>query len=98
MSNRPSKLGDLGGERGSGAVLARAGNHRIADSNDGNPYHFCLPPRLKSPDLPPVFETRYTSWISIPLSSALVMSYTVKAATEAAVRASISTPVGPRML
>ena len=49
--------------------------------------------RRKSPLLPPVFSRRYTSWISMDLSSALVMSYMVSAATDAAVSASISTPV-----
>src|SRR5260370_1213891 len=49
--------------------------------------------RRKSPLFPPVFSTRYNSAISMLLSSALHMSYTVRAAAAAATSASISTPV-----
>src|ERR1700692_2541332 len=38
--------------------------------------------RRYSPDFPPLFRTSTTSRIRIPLSSALVMSYTVSAAIE----------------
>ena len=47
------------------------------------------------PDLPPSFLSRRTSMISMPRSTALHMSYTVRHATLAAVSASISIPVLP---
>ena len=47
----------------------------------------------QSPDLPPVLLTSRTSPITIALSTALAMSYTVSAAMVAANSASISTPV-----
>ena len=46
-----------------------------------------------SPDLPPLFLSNLISPITIPRSMALSMSYKVNAATETAVKASISTPV-----
>jgi len=49
------------------------------------------------PLLPPVFFTRQISLMTIDLSTALHMSYIVKAATDTAVRASISTPVLPQI-
>lgn len=52
-------------------------------------------PRSHRPVLPPSFLRRRTSEISIPRSTALHMSYTVRHATLAAVRASISMPVLP---
>src|SRR5205814_2123592 len=51
--------------------------------------------RRQSPCVPPVFSSSRTPSSSIPRSIALTMSYTVKSATETAVRASISTPVRP---
>ena len=45
------------------------------------------------PDFPPSLRTTRKPLISMSLSTALVMSYTVNAATDAAVNASISTPV-----
>src|SRR5689334_21561860 len=50
-------------------------------------------PRVHGPDLPPDFSTRQRSVSTMPLSTALAMSYTVRPATAPAVRASISTPV-----
>jgi hypothetical protein len=50
------------------------------------------------PRLPPCFSTRRIFWIFMVFSAALAMSYTVSAATETAVRASISTPVLPTVL
>src|SRR5262245_17938067 len=47
----------------------------------------------QSPLLPPDLRSIRMSVIDAPLSTALIMSYTVSAATETAVRASISTPV-----
>eukprot|EP00658_Telonema_sp_P-2_P068309 TRINITY_DN57241_c0_g1_i1.p1 TRINITY_DN57241_c0_g1~~TRINITY_DN57241_c0_g1_i1.p1 ORF type:complete len:112 (+),score=6.67 TRINITY_DN57241_c0_g1_i1:238-573(+) len=44
-------------------------------------------------DFPPVLESNLVCWITISCDMALHMSYTVSAATEAPVRASISTPV-----
>lgn len=52
-------------------------------------------PRSHRPVLPPSFLRRRISEISIPRSTALHMSYTVRHATLAAVRASISMPVLP---
>lgn len=52
-------------------------------------------PRSHRPVLPPSFLSRRISEISIPRSTALHMSYTVRHATLAAVRASISMPVLP---
>ena len=52
-------------------------------------------PRSHKPVLPPSFLRRRISEISIPRSTALHMSYTVRHATLAAVRASISMPVLP---
>src|SRR6185369_4436318 len=49
--------------------------------------------RFQWPDLPPDFSTRWMSAIVTPFSTALTMSYTVRAATLTAVSASISTPV-----
>src|SRR5439155_2183306 len=49
--------------------------------------------RLQSPDLPPVFSSTRMSEMTAALSTALIMSTTVRAATETAVSASISTPV-----
>jgi hypothetical protein len=46
-----------------------------------------------SPDLPPLFRSSLISPMTIPRSIALSMSYKVRAATETAVKASISTPV-----
>ena len=52
-------------------------------------------PRSHKPVLPPSFFSRRTSMISMPRSTALHMSYTVRHATLAAVSASISMPVLP---
>ena len=49
---------------------------------------------IHTPDLPPVLLSNRMSVMRIPLCAALHMSYTVSAATLAAVSASISTPVG----
>jgi len=53
------------------------------------------PARDQPPLFPPAFASSRRSLISMPLLAALHMSYTVSAATAAAVSASISTPVGP---
>ena len=47
----------------------------------------------KSPDFPPLLRSSMTSRMTIPRSTALHISYSVSAATEAAVNASISMPV-----
>src|SRR5574340_1584567 len=47
------------------------------------------------PDLPPLLKRSFNSVISISWSIALHISYTVRAATAAPVKASISTPVDP---
>src|SRR5262249_49752926 len=49
--------------------------------------------RPHAPDLPPLFSRRQSPLSTIPRSTALTMSYTVRPATAAAVSASISTPV-----
>jgi len=49
--------------------------------------------RVQSPLFPPLLLTSRTLPISTPRSAPLTMSYTVRAATDAAVIASISTPV-----
>src|SRR5262249_47281845 len=69
-------------ERVAAPVFARAAMDTVRDGQHG---------RLHSGSL--VFSTSRTPSIVISLSTALAMSYTVSAATEAAVRASISTPV-----
>ena len=51
--------------------------------------------RSQRPVLPPSFFSRRTSEISMPRSTALHISYTVRHVTEAAVSASISMPVLP---
>src|SRR6185312_915095 len=53
--------------------------------------------RVQSPLLPPDLASTFVPEITACLSTALVMSYRARAATEAAVRASISTPVTPRV-
>ena len=50
---------------------------------------------IKSPLFPPDLETRRVLEMTAPLSTALHISYTVRAAMEAPTRASISTPVLP---
>ena len=52
--------------------------------------------RTQDPVFPPCFSSRRVYSITMPRSTALHMSYSVSAATEAAVNASISTPVCPR--
>ncbi len=51
--------------------------------------------RTQSPLLPPLLAMSRTRTIVTPRSTPLTMSYTVSAATDAAVMASISTPVWP---
>src|SRR5436190_4096466 len=64
------------------AVLPLAGRDTVGDGQDGGLHTASF-----------VFSSKRTSLISISLSIAFAMSYTVSAATETAVKASISTPV-----
>src|SRR5258705_883601 len=58
--------------------------------HEGRLHHFF---RRHTPDLPPDFSRRERPVSTMPRSTALTMSYTVRPATAAAVSASISTPV-----
>src|ERR1700722_10248765 len=71
--------------RGGGYASTAVGTHRRQSC-------------VKSPDLPPDLWVRRTASMRMPRSTDLHMSYTVSAATEAAVSASISTPVCPVVL
>src|ERR1700694_284320 len=79
-------------QRGHGrpaAILGLAGGAAVTDR-----YH----PggrRFQTPLLPPLFSSRRTASSQTPGSRPLTMSMTVRPATAAAVRASISTPVRP---
>src|SRR6185436_18238765 len=70
-------------------VVAFAARRLVADGQDRDADHG----RTNSPLLPPALCSNSTSPMLMPRSTALHMSYTVSAATAAAVRASISTPV-----
>src|ERR1019366_2261117 len=81
---RPGRGGVLG-QRGSGAVLRLPGGHRRRDGQDRGAHQA----RCHSPERPPDLRSSVTEVISAPRSTPLTMSYTVSAATEAAVSASI---------
>src|SRR5215467_5019510 len=72
-------------------ILALAARGLVADRDNGH-LHGAL---MNSPDLPPTLRSSSTWPMLMPRSTALHMSYTVSAATAAAVKASISTPVRP---
>lgn len=76
---------------------ARTGPSATTQLSSQRRLHPCYSdsPRSHRPVLPPSFLRRRISEISIPRSTALHMSYTVRHATLAAVRASISMPVLP---
>src|SRR5207253_2577669 len=77
--------------RGPARVRAVTSRRLVAHGDDGqaNLSHG----RMHSPLLPPALCSNLTLPMLIARSTALHMSYTVSAATAAAVRASISTPV-----
>src|SRR5579864_6214618 len=72
------------------SVLALAAGALVANGNNSDPDHGC---RTNSPLLPPALCNSSILVSVMPRSTALHMSYTVSAATETAVSASISTPV-----
>src|SRR2546421_725377 len=72
---------------GSGGYIRIHENYRLPSST--------RTPNSQSPLLPPRFLTTLASPTTIPLSTALHISYTVNAAARTDVSASISTPVRP---
>src|ERR1035437_8600677 len=75
--------------------LAHAQVDRDDDSRTGQLHAHESSSRTHRPDLPPSLSSSPRPSTVMPRSTALHMSYSVSAATEAAVSASISTPVAP---
>src|SRR4051794_15006501 len=74
---------------GTTRVRALTGGGFITDGHNCQTNHR----RTNSPLLPPALSRSSISEMRMPRSTALHMSYTVNAATDTAVKASISTPV-----